>query len=83
MAVLAIEGLKMAAFIIMVVMTAINEGLNGMIALIIRVLCCSAVNGYRHIRNRRRRYEEKHGSGSQGPYEMNPTSPMLESKETC
>ena len=83
LAVLAIEGLKFGAFLIMLVMTAINEGLNGLIALIIRVLCCSAVNGYRHIRNRRRRYEEKHGSGSQGPYEMNPTSPMLDTKGEC
>ena len=57
--VLAIETVKFIVFLVMIMATLIQEGVQGLIALLVQVVCCASVNSYRKIRRNARRFEER------------------------
>ena len=54
LAVLLLEGVKLAVFIVMLTITRLQEGLQGIIALIANIMCFSFVS-YKKIRRNRRK----------------------------
>ena len=61
LAVLVIEAVKFTVFLVVLMTTLIQEGIQGLIALIIQVICCASVNSYRKIRRNARKFEERTG----------------------
>ena len=61
LAVLVIEAVKFTVFLVMLMTTLVQEGIQGLIALIIQVICCASVNSYRKIRRNARKFEERTG----------------------
>ena len=57
--VLAIETIKILVFLIMLMTTLIQEGYQGLVALLVNVVCCASVNSYRKIRRNARKFEER------------------------
>ena len=80
--VLTIEAIKLLVFMVMVFTTLIQEGIQGLIALIMQVICCNSVNSYRRIRRNKKRFECRQAA-THGAYVMttNPTAPLMKAKE--
>ena len=54
-AVLIIEGLRLATFLVMMSITFLQEGMNGVLVLILGT--CGSINSYRRLRRNRQKYE--------------------------
>ena len=61
--VLILEGVKFGIFLVMIAITALQEGALGALGLLVQIWSCNAMQSYCRIQRNRRRWEERHGGG--------------------
>ena len=54
--VLFLDTVKMIAFTVMITITALNEGMIGVVALLVSTISCNSIKNYRKIRKNRKKY---------------------------
>ena len=57
--VIILEMIKGISFLIMIIVTYLQSGVKGTIALAVSVLSCNAINSYRKIQWNKRKYERE------------------------
>ena len=64
--VICLECLKLMAFFVMLIITFLNEGIEGVIALGVSVLSCNSISSYRKIKRNKRKFELKEKGSEKG-----------------